>query len=307
MLLLAVFTCIMYAAQAQSPNGITYQAIARNSGGNLLQNTTVALRFSIHSGTASGAIVYQETQSATTNNLGLFLVNIGQGTPVTGAFNSIDWGGAAKFTEVEIDPAGGTSYTSIGTTQMLSVPYALHATKADTAANVKITPGAASGNLLQSDANGNASWATPSSLSIGGWNVDANGDMFNTNTGDIYLNHNLNASNISATAVTAENLTINKGLRYTFVDVDLTFDYTINSPLVSGSRIVYSITTNGGGTIHFPASGVGVGQVFIFVNRTANPCAIDAYRNFFNTTSTSIPANSGVQIMREGSFWVQIL
>ena len=84
------------------------------------------LRFTILDGSASGTVVYQETQTATTNSLGLFVVNIGQGTPVTGNFSTINWGGGNKFTQVELDVAGGTSFTNMGTSQMLSVPYSLY-------------------------------------------------------------------------------------------------------------------------------------------------------------------------------------
>jgi len=119
--------CLVFSAQAQSPNAIPYQAVARNSSGNLLQNQAVSVRFSIREGSESGTVVYQETHSASTNNLGLFTLNIGQGTPLSGTFASINWGGGSKFAQVELDPAGGSAYVDMGTTQMLSVPYALYA------------------------------------------------------------------------------------------------------------------------------------------------------------------------------------
>jgi hypothetical protein len=71
--------------------------------------------------------VYQETQAVTTSTLGLFNINIGQGTIVTGTLAGVNWGGGAKFLQVEMDPTGGTSYVSMGTTQLNSVPYALFA------------------------------------------------------------------------------------------------------------------------------------------------------------------------------------
>lgn len=112
---------------AQAPQSFSYQAVARDNAGNLLANQSISIRFTIHDGTSSGTVVYQETQSATTNNLGLCNLSVGQGTVVSGAFNTIDWGNGAKYLEVEIDPAGGSSYTVMGVTQMLSVPYALYA------------------------------------------------------------------------------------------------------------------------------------------------------------------------------------
>ena len=128
-----LFLCIglMTNAFAQTPNAIPYQAVARNSSGNLLVNQNVRVRFSIHNETASGNIVYQENQSVTTNNLGLFTLNIGQGTATTGTFATINWGTGFKYTQVEIDVNGGTNYVDMGTQQMMSVPYAFYAANAN--------------------------------------------------------------------------------------------------------------------------------------------------------------------------------
>ncbi len=138
-LLLIVLTALtlIRATYAQTPQSIAYQAVARDSSGNPVSNQNIALRFSIHESSASGTIVYQETQSAVTSPLGLFSVSIGLGSPVTGTFSSINWGLNTKFIQVEMDPSGGTSYIDMGTQQMLSVPYALYAEKA----NVPGVPG----------------------------------------------------------------------------------------------------------------------------------------------------------------------
>jgi hypothetical protein len=112
---------------SQAPLAIPYQAVARTSSGNLIINQLVKVRFSIRDGSISGTIVYRETHSPTTNALGLFSVNIGGGTVVTGTMASINWGNGAKYLQVELDPAGGSSYINMGTSQMMSVPYALSA------------------------------------------------------------------------------------------------------------------------------------------------------------------------------------
>jgi hypothetical protein len=117
---------------AQVPQGIPYQSVIRNSNGTLVANQTVKMRFSLHDSIATGAVVYQETFSTTTNNLGLANVNIGMGTAVVGTFSGINWGKNSKFIQVEMDPNGGTNYTDMGTTQMMSVPYALYAGTAKT-------------------------------------------------------------------------------------------------------------------------------------------------------------------------------
>jgi hypothetical protein len=113
--------------QSTPPQGISYQAVIRSATGATVSLQAVRLRLSIRDTTATGTVVYQETHSATTNQQGLVNLIIGQGTVVSGTFSSINWGAANKFLQVEVDPAGGTSYINIGTQQMMSVPYALYA------------------------------------------------------------------------------------------------------------------------------------------------------------------------------------
>jgi hypothetical protein len=110
---------------AQAPQAIKYQAVARDLSGNELANSSVSVRISIHDGSAAGPVVYQETHPVTTNAFGLFTISIGQGTVVTGSFSSIAWSTGNKFLEQEVD--FGTGYQNMGTTQLLSVPYALYA------------------------------------------------------------------------------------------------------------------------------------------------------------------------------------
>ncbi len=125
-ILLLVFCSVNIYAQA--PQAIPYQAVARDSSGNVLANQIISLRFSIHDSTAGGMVVYQETQNKTTSVLGLFTANIGEGVVVNGTFASIDWGSNSKFMQVELDANGGTNYIDMGTQQMLSVPFALYST-----------------------------------------------------------------------------------------------------------------------------------------------------------------------------------
>jgi len=115
----------------QTPQAIPYQAVSRDIAGNVNANQNISLRFSIRDNSSNGNIVYSETQTKTTNALGLFTANIGEGIVVSGTFATIDWGVGAKFIQVEMDALGGTSYIDMGTQQMLSVPYALHAKTAD--------------------------------------------------------------------------------------------------------------------------------------------------------------------------------
>ncbi len=127
------FASICTQAQAQAPARFNYQGIARMANGSPMANQAVSMRISVLDGSASGTAVYVETQSATTNAYGLYNVAIGGGTAVTGTLGAVDFTTGSKFIKVEIDPAGGTTYTDLGATQLLSVPYALHsATTAQT-------------------------------------------------------------------------------------------------------------------------------------------------------------------------------
>ena len=110
-----------------SPQVMNYQGVARDNGGNVLVNQNISLQLSIISGSILGTVEYTETQASTTNNFGLFNIGICDGTVVSGAFASINWGTSSHFLKVEIDPTGGTSYQEMGTSQLLSVPYAFYA------------------------------------------------------------------------------------------------------------------------------------------------------------------------------------
>lgn len=125
-LLLTCWTFLQLVAQTP-PQAFQYQGIARSSNGAELPNQAISVRFSILSGAPNGAVAYEEVHSALTNNIGLFNLQVGLGTPTNGSFSAISWGSDAHFLRVEIDPDGGSTYSLVGTTQLLSVPYALHA------------------------------------------------------------------------------------------------------------------------------------------------------------------------------------
>ncbi len=123
---------------AQAPQKMSYQAVVRNSSNALVQNGSIGMRISILQGSASGTAVYVETQTPTTNNNGLASVTIGSGTVVSGDMSTIDWSTGDYFLQTETDPTGGTNYTVIGTSQLLSVPYALHAKTAESVLNDQV-------------------------------------------------------------------------------------------------------------------------------------------------------------------------
>jgi hypothetical protein len=110
----------------QSPELMSYQAIIRNASDQLVVNQNVGVRISILQGSETGSTVYTETHTESTNDNGLVTLNIGAGN-TSDDFSNIDWGNGTYFIKSETDPTGGTNYSIEGTSQLLSVPYALYA------------------------------------------------------------------------------------------------------------------------------------------------------------------------------------
>lgn len=115
------------AGLSQAPQQMSYQAVIRNSSNQLVTSSPVGIRLSIIHGSATGTTVYSETQNPNTNENGLISVQFGGGS----GFDTINWGAGPYFLKTEIDPSGGTIYSILGTTQLLSVPYALYASNLD--------------------------------------------------------------------------------------------------------------------------------------------------------------------------------
>jgi|WetSurMetagenome_2_1015567.scaffolds.fasta_scaffold03008_7 trimeric autotransporter adhesin len=132
---LAAAILITAGAFSQAPQKMSYQCVIRNSSGVLVTNQSIGIRITILQGTPLGTVTYQETYSPNpqTNSNGLVTIEIGGGIPVTGTFSSINWASGPYYLKTETDPTGGTSYTIIGTSQLLSVPYALYSKTSGTA------------------------------------------------------------------------------------------------------------------------------------------------------------------------------
>jgi uncharacterized protein (TIGR02145 family) len=117
---------------SQAPTKINFQSVLRNTNGEVVSNSAVSLRISILSGTINGSAVYIETHAKTTDAGGLMSLQIGGGTVLSGVFGDINWGSSAHFIKLEADFSGGNSYVLLGTQELMSVPYALYASKTDT-------------------------------------------------------------------------------------------------------------------------------------------------------------------------------
>ena len=124
--LFTLLVCIAAMATfAQAPQGFNYQATVRNSAGALITNQIVGFKFSIKQTSASGTTVYSETQYVTPDNLGQVSLVVGTGTPSTGTFATINWASGTYYLAIELNTGAG--FVAMGTTQLLSVPYALYA------------------------------------------------------------------------------------------------------------------------------------------------------------------------------------
>lgn len=126
LVLLILFVQISFG---QSPQSFKYQAVVRDAAGGLAVNKIISIKSSILLGSPTGSSVYTETQSLSTNDFGVVSLNIGSGAVVSGTFSAISWGAGTYFVKTELDINGGSTYVFMGTSQMLSVPYALYAEK----------------------------------------------------------------------------------------------------------------------------------------------------------------------------------
>jgi len=114
-------------AFAQAPQKMSYQAVIRDVQQNIVVNNPVGMKISVLQGSANGTEVYVESHNSTTNSNGLTSLEIGMGNVINGDFSTIDWANGPYFIKTETTIKGGSNLTITGTSQMLSVPFALYA------------------------------------------------------------------------------------------------------------------------------------------------------------------------------------
>lgn len=157
---------------AQAPEKMSYQAVIRNSSDALVTSSPVGIKISILQGSATGTAVYEETQTASTNANGLVSIEVGNGTVVSGTFNTIDWSTGSYYIKTEVDPTGGTTYSISGASQLLSVPYALFSKSSGGVAGSEWT---SNGNNINNSNTG--------SVVVGPNVTNSNLNFYVTNTG----------------------------------------------------------------------------------------------------------------------------
>lgn len=117
----------------QAPEKVNYQAVIRDNSGAVVASQSVSLRLSVLETSISGASIYQEEHTVVTDQFGVVSLVLGTSTQKSGLFTDITWSENEYFLKVELDLNGGSNYTEMGTTQLVSVPYALHSNTSDTA------------------------------------------------------------------------------------------------------------------------------------------------------------------------------
>ncbi len=226
---------------AQAPEKMSYQAIIRAQDNSLVTNSAIGLKIIIHQSTASGTTVYQETHSPSTNNNGLVSLVIGTGVIGTGNFSTIAWDKGPYFIETQVDVAGGTNYNIIGVTQLLSVPYALHAKTAErlvgqagaTSSKTLIVSFPNSRNIAVGDINNTIECTTTATLTLtAGFGNMLIGDTIN------FEAHNGAVLTILAAAGVTINYTANFSAKFTSVPGNVRFGMLrksgLNSYIISG-------------------------------------------------------------------------
>ena len=227
LMLVSIFSVISIVAFGQVPGAFNYQSVIRNSNGDIISNQEVTFRISILQNSENGSNAYSEIHSATTNSFGLVNLKIGQGTRISGNFDPANWGTKLHFLKLEIDLNGGNNYQLLGTTQLLSVPYAFHAKTVETD-NVEDADADATNEIQTLNLSG-----TRLSLSNGGGTVtlpsSGGGDNWGTQT--VVHNATLTGEGTSACPLG--------------VTGDLTDDQTLS---ING----YQLSISDGNTVNLP-------------------------------------------------------
>ena len=239
--LLFLFLAITFKVHAQSPEKMSYQAIIRAQDNSLVLNSNISLNIIIHQSTASGKVVYQESHSVRSNNNGLVSLEIGTGSITTGNFSTIAWDKGPYFIETQVDVTGGSNYNIIGVTQLLSVPYALHAKTAErlvggagnSSPRASIVSFTNSRNIAVSDINNTIECTSSSTLTIpSGFSSMLVGDTVNLES------HNGAVLTVQATSGVTINYNESGNAKFSSTNGNVRFGFLrkngTNSYIISG-------------------------------------------------------------------------
>jgi Chaperone of endosialidase len=275
-------------AMAQVPQKFNYQGIARDAQGNAMAKQKLALKLTVLPTADATVAEYEETQLVTTNEFGLYTLQIGNGTAVTGEMKTVKWETGNKYIKVAIDPTGGTNYVDAGTTQLLSVPYAIYADKAGIARE-SINGSSSGGNTRATNnfiekTNGSGVVNSNSQLFDNGTNIGLNTIVpfaklhisgSTGNSTELRLQHSA-ATGSSRFAFFADN-----GTAFT-----TTGDYAVMNKYTAGTagtltpgfplKSLYAFSNSKGGLFFTSAANVGFGQWSAATNTYSTRLFIDS-------------------------------
>ena len=254
---LLILLFIGITASAQSPDKMSYQAVLRDANGVILKNQNVSIQFSVLQTSISGTSVYQEDHKLTTNSNGLVSVHIGTGTISSGDFSTIDWSKGPYFLQSEIDPTGGSNYTISSTTEFMSVPYAMYASKAGFTDSL-----IGDSNFVDLTTN-----QTVDGEKIFNNDLTVNGITVGTASG----------SDSTSTAIGFEALRYNTGFSNTAIGAETLWNNTTGGSNTAIGTFALNSNTTGGGNI-------GIGLSSLLNNKTGNNnIGIGSYALYSNT------------------------
>jgi hypothetical protein len=253
-----VLSAVLISASlwAQAPQSFSYQAVVRGTDNALVSNKKVGMKISLLQGSETGTAVYVETHTPTSNANGLVSIAIGGGTVVNGTFASIDWSKGPYFVKTETDPAGGTSYSLTTTSQLLSVPYALHAKTAESIVGGSVLPSGGTNGQIITNCDGIPTWTTGgicpgkiASLNCAGVSVNGllNNGEFASDVSFVitYTGGNggsYSSQSISSTSVIGLTATLQAG---TFATGNGSLTFTVSGTPSSVGNALFSFTIAG--------------------------------------------------------------
>jgi len=322
---------------AQSPEKMSYQAVVRNATQQLVVNQSVGLQFSILLNSPSGTALYVERHTVSTNGNGLVSVEIGAGAVQSGTMSGIDWSAGTYFLKTEIDPSGGSTYVITGTSQLISVPYSLHAAEAQTVPDGSITSnkinasGASAGQILTFNGSSTV-WADPLGDISG---VEAgDGLIGGASTGNAVLNIgggtgiSLGADAISLDETFTNSLYVNEGQGNSISNgmlqsVSVTNDKVSGAGASSGqvlsyngSNVVWSTPSGGssvwslnGSSAYYNTGNVGIGisspsdGLHLYDAGNDNDLRVENSFPFLELEATSAIGNAGIAFEGPGTIY----
>ena len=273
-LILLTFILISFTIWAQVPQKMSYQAVIRNNSNTLITNTSVGIKISVLQSSSTGTAVYIETHTTTTNANGLVSLQIGGGTVLNGSFPAINWANGPYFIKTETDPTGGTNYSISGTTELLSVPYALASGQSIPA------PGNAVGDMQYWNGTawtllpiGTAGQVLKVNNNIPQWTTPAQGTLSTVTTDTV--------SDIKAKQATLTGTVTNDGGEFV---ITRGFCYSTSpNPTVTNGAVT---TGNGIGTFTTNLTGLTISTTY-YVRAFATTTAGTSYGSVLNFTTTS--------------------